>query len=93
MRAQSINAPLPYIDSAAASWTACKIVLDHLRHRYAYPAWALGFRSFEFFDRTRSVWESYDDIVEACCVAWNWLIADTDRVSSITTREWASVIT
>lgn len=42
---------------------------------------------------SRSVWESYDDIVEACCVAWNWLIADTDRVSSITTREWASVIT
>ena len=41
----------------------------------------------------RRVWESYDDIVQACCDAWNWLIADTVRVASITTRKWASVIT
>jgi transposase len=40
---------------------------------------------------SRRVWESYEDIVDACCDAWNWLIADTDRVSSITTRKWASV--
>jgi len=26
---------------------------------------------------------SYDDIVQACCDAWNWLIADTVRVTSI----------
>ncbi len=42
---------------------------------------------------SRRVWQSYDDIVQACCDAWNWLIADTVRVSSITTRKWASVNT
>ncbi len=40
---------------------------------------------------SRRIWESYDDIVQACCDAWNWLIVDTVRVSSITTRKWASV--
>ena len=40
---------------------------------------------------SRRVWQSYDDIVQACCDAWNWLIADTLRVTSITTRKWASV--
>ena len=35
------------------------------------------------------VWDSYDDIVEACRTAWNWLIADPDRITSIGTRAWA----
>ncbi|MBC7832789.1 MAG: IS630 family transposase [Hyphomicrobium sp.] len=39
----------------------------------------------------RRVWDSYDDIVEACCAAWNWFIADAARVASITVRKWASV--
>lgn len=42
---------------------------------------------------SRCVWRSYEDIVLACCDAWNWLIADTARVTSITTRKWASVNT
>ena len=37
------------------------------------------------------VWESYDDIVEACKNAWNWLVDDPARITSIGTREWASV--
>ncbi len=40
---------------------------------------------------SRCVWEGYDDIVQACCDAWNWLIDDILRVTSITTRKWASV--
>jgi transposase len=40
---------------------------------------------------SRRVWDCYEDIVQACCDAWNWLIADHARVSSITTRKWASV--
>jgi transposase len=40
---------------------------------------------------SRRVRDSYEDIVEACCDAWNWLIADIACVSSITTRKWASV--
>jgi len=37
------------------------------------------------------VWDSYDDIVDACMNAWNWLIADPDRIRSIGTRDWATV--
>ena len=37
------------------------------------------------------VWDSYDAIVEACKAAWNWLITDPDRITSIGTREWACV--
>jgi len=37
------------------------------------------------------VWDSYDDIVEACKTAWNWLIADPERITSIGSREWACV--
>ena len=37
------------------------------------------------------VWDSYDDIVQACKTAWNWLIADPTQISSIGTREWACV--
>ena len=40
---------------------------------------------------SRRVWQTYEDIVQACCDAWNWLIVDTVRVASITTRKWASV--
>src|SRR6185312_10596536 len=32
---------------------------------------------------SRLVWDSYEDIVQACCDAWNYLIADTVRLSSI----------
>lgn len=37
------------------------------------------------------VWDTYDAILEACRDAWNWLIADPERIRSIGTREWATV--
>jgi hypothetical protein len=37
------------------------------------------------------VWESYDDIVEACRRAWNFLIRDLGRIQSLGTRDWAWV--
>ena len=37
------------------------------------------------------VWDSYDDIVEACKITWNWLMADPTRTTSIGTFEWAWV--
>ena len=37
------------------------------------------------------VWNTYDEIVEACQVAWQFLIDDPDRIRSIGTREWATV--
>jgi hypothetical protein len=33
----------------------------------------------------------YEDIVDACCKAWNDLLADPARLVSITTRTWANV--
>jgi transposase len=37
------------------------------------------------------VFNSYDDIVNACCKAWNDLTETPDRIRSIATRPWASV--
>lgn len=37
------------------------------------------------------VFETYDAVVDACCDAWNWLIAQPDRIASIGTRSWAQV--
>jgi transposase len=37
------------------------------------------------------VWDTYDDILEACKIAWNWLIDDPDRIHSIGSRDWACV--
>lgn len=37
------------------------------------------------------VWDSYDEILEACAEAWNWFIKDPDRIRSVGTRTWATV--
>jgi len=39
----------------------------------------------------KRVWDSYDEIVDACCMAWNAFINDIARVKSVTQRTWASV--
>jgi transposase len=39
------------------------------------------------------VFRTYDDIIEACSSAWNALLEEKNRIASITTRDWASVIT
>lgn len=39
------------------------------------------------------VWNTYDDIVQACREAWNWFVADPARIVSIAHRPWASVRT
>ena len=36
------------------------------------------------------VHDTYDDIVDACCNAWNGLIAAPAILASITQRAWAS---
>ncbi len=35
------------------------------------------------------VHQTYDAIVDACCHAWNDLMATPDRIASITARQWA----
>ena len=37
------------------------------------------------------VWDSYEAIIDACRNAWNCLINDPDRITSIGHREWACV--
>ena len=37
------------------------------------------------------VHETYDAIVEACCQAWNGLMATPQRIVSLATRKWAEV--
>ena len=39
------------------------------------------------------VWQTYDDIVEACRNAWNKLMQMPDRIASITQRTWAKPVT
>jgi transposase len=34
------------------------------------------------------IFETYDDIVDACCNAWNALTAEPGRIRSIATRDW-----
>ena len=37
------------------------------------------------------VWETYDEIVDACCDAWKALMAKSEIVTSIGARSWAQV--
>jgi hypothetical protein len=34
------------------------------------------------------IFDTYDDIVDACCIAWNALTSETGRITSISTRDW-----
>lgn len=35
------------------------------------------------------LYQTYEDIVDACCEAWNSLMATPERIASIATRSWA----
>ena len=35
------------------------------------------------------VWDTYEAILDACCDAWNALIAKSEVIASIGTRDWA----
>jgi hypothetical protein len=37
------------------------------------------------------VFESYNDICDVCCKAWNNLIAELGRIASIGPRRWAKI--
>ncbi len=50
----------------------------------------LANRVFDTYD-TR-VFDTYDTIVDACCDAWNKLIAQPKRITLIATREWATQV-
>ena len=37
------------------------------------------------------VWDTYEAILDACCNAWNALMAKADVITSIGTRKWTQV--
>jgi len=39
------------------------------------------------------IFDTYDEIVDACCNAWKALIAETGRITSIATRDWLQCVT
>jgi len=38
------------------------------------------------------VFDTYEMIVDACCDAWNKLVAQSGRIASIATRDWAAAV-
>ena len=36
-------------------------------------------------------WPTYDDILDACCAAWNALLAEPGRIRSLCSLDWATV--
>jgi DDE superfamily endonuclease len=40
---------------------------------------------------SHTLWDTYDQIVDACCTAWNAFIQDAATVVSVTQRPWAKV--
>ena len=37
-------------------------------------------------------WRTHDDILEACCAAWNALLAEPGRIRSLTAFNWATSV-
>ena len=44
-------------------------------------------------DLSNRIYATYEAIVDACCDAWNKLIASPDRIRSIASRDWAKTVT
>lgn len=40
---------------------------------------------------SNSVYQTYQDILDACCNAWNRLVAEPGRINSIAMRHWTTV--
>jgi len=41
--------------------------------------------------RANRLYDTYEDIVDACCDAWNALMAVPNTIATLTRREWAKV--
>jgi hypothetical protein len=38
------------------------------------------------------LWRTWDDILDACCAAWNALLAEPGRIRSLATLDWATPV-
>jgi hypothetical protein len=59
------------------------------------PPYSLELNPMENYLRANKlcslVWDSYAAIVAACKAAWDFLVSDPERISTIGNREWARV--
>ena len=39
------------------------------------------------------VWDTYEEVLDACSIAWNKLMQTPERIASITRRSWAKPVT
>jgi transposase len=46
----------------------------------------------ERFFLSHRPWPSYDDILDACCAAWNALLAEHGRIRSLCALDWATPV-
>jgi hypothetical protein len=47
------------------------------------------------FDRnthSRTVFRTTDEIIDGCCDAWNWLLAETGRIRSLCSYPWLAQV-
>ena len=70
------NLTLLFLPPYAPELNAIERVWLHLRER---------FLSHRF-------WPTYDDILDACCAAWNALLDDTGRIRSLCSLDWAAPV-
>ncbi len=41
---------------------------------------------------SNSVFDTYDTIVDRCCIAWNWLMDQPDRIRSVAAAPWTKTV-
>ena len=90
---------LPILDGAGWHGSPQLVVPENIV-LIPHPPYAPELNSVEnIWDYLRSnflshcVWDSYEAILDACCNAWNALIAKSEVIASIGTKDWAQVKT
>ena len=95
----SASVPSPFWILDGAGWhSSPQLILPENIVLMPLPSYAPELNSVEnIWDYLRSnflshcVWDTYDAILDACCDAWNALMAKSEVIASIGTREWAQV--
>lgn len=71
-------------------FSICRSTAQNLRGSALKPVeniWAF-LRANKLSNR---VFDTYDNIIDACCDAWNWLIAQPERITTLASRDHAQV--
>lgn len=97
MVAQGAHAAL-VCDGAGWHQTGARLVVPHNITLITLPPYAPELNPMEnvwAYLRANKlcnlVWDTYDDILQACARAWNFLVDEPHRIQSIGHRKWAKV--